>query len=210
AAAGPYSLDRRAIDGRRLKNAALAYLTSTGRPEAIAWARRQFESADNMTDIQAALTCLVDTEGPEREQALDAFYRRWKSDPLVLDKWFSVQALSRRPDTLDRVIELSRHPDFNFKNPNRVRALLGVFSVRNQVRFHAADGRGYAFLADAILRLDAINPQVAARLVGAFGQWRRFDPGRRRHMHEHLARIVSHPKLSRDVYELASKSLGES
>ena len=202
-----YAIDREAIDGRRLKNTCLQYLVALEDPDAIALASAQFEGADNMTDAQAALVCLVDCDSPARDEALAAFHARWRHDALVLDKWFAVQASSNREDTLDRVVQLASHPDFTLRNPNRVRSLLGVFSVRNQARFHAADGRGYAFLGDRILELDAINPQVAARLVGAFNQWRRFDPMRKDGMRTQLERIVGTRGLSKDVYELASKCL---
>jgi aminopeptidase N len=205
---GGYSIERSAIDGRRLKNTCLHYLTALDDEDMTALASAQFEQADNMTDAQAALVCLIDCESPARDEALAAFHARWRHDALVLDKWFSVQALSSRPDALDRVIELASHPDFTLRNPNRVRSLLGVFSVRNHARFHATDGRGYAFLADRILELDAINPQVAARLVGAFNQWRRFDERRKNGMRTQLERIVGRRGLSKDVYELASKCLG--
>jgi aminopeptidase N len=110
---------------------------------------------------------------------------------------------------MGRVVALAEHPDFNLRNPNRVRSLLGVFSIRNQVRFHSADGAGYTFLTDKLLEIDAINPQIAARLVGAFSQWRRFDASRRDKMRTELGRMVGHRGLSRDVYELASKYLVE-
>ena len=126
----------------------------------------------------------------------------------MIDKWFTVQAVSSGTDTLERVIALTQHPDFTLKNPNRVRSLLGAFSVRNQVQFHAADGRGYCLLADHVLELDARNPQAAARLPGPLGHWQRFDAGRRERMREQLARIVGQSGLSRDVLELTTKALG--
>jgi aminopeptidase N len=119
-----------------------------------------------------------------------------------------VQALSVLPDTCERVEALSRHPDFTFGNPNRVRALVGAFAAGNQVRFHGADGRGYRFLADAVLKLDATNPQVAARLVGSFNQWRRFDSGRSALMRAQLERIAEQVGLSKDVYEIVGRALG--
>jgi aminopeptidase N len=203
----PYSLERASIDGRRAKNAALRYLVSTGEPGALALARGQFDRGDNMTDVQAALQCLLDAPAEVHEDPLAEFYRRWRHDPLVLDKWFAVQAASIRPDTLARVTRLRSHPDFSLRNPNRVRALLGTFSVRNQVRFHDPTGAGYRLLADAVLELDALNPQAAARLVGAFASWQRLQSPRREAMRAELARIVARPELSKDVYELASKSL---
>jgi len=205
----PYTLDRPGIDARRLRNLCLAYLVLGGSEPAIAAALDQVRTADNMTDAQAALGALCDTEHPARDEGLELFYARWRHEPLVLDKWFSAQAKSTHPGTFDRVEALTRHPDFNLKNPNRVRALLGTFGLRNQARFHGADGRGYALLATKILELDRTNPQVAARLVGAFASWERFDAGRRALMRRELRRIVEQPQLSPDVYELASKSLGD-
>lgn len=209
---GPYRLDREAIAARRLRNTALALLGEqddpAARQQAVAQARAQLSGADNMTDAEAALCCLVAAGGQIRERALADFYAQWKHDPLVLDKWFTAQAISSVPDTLDRVIALSKHPDFNLRNPNRVRALLGAFSVRNQAMFHAADGRGYALLADHVLELDRLNPQGAARLVGPLGHWQRFDSGRRALMQAQLDRICQQPGLSKDVFELANKALG--
>ncbi|MCB9753911.1 MAG: aminopeptidase N [Myxococcales bacterium] len=211
-AAGPYRNDKESIGRRRLQNVALAYLTRLREPETTALAVTQLDQADNMTDAEAALMCLADIPGPERAAAFASFYERWKHDPLVLDKWFSIQALSSLPSATDEVIALARHPDFTLKNPNRVRALIGAYSMRNQVRFHDADGRGYTLLADAVLELDRMNPQVASRIVSGFNQWRRFDEGRRARMQAELERILAraqaeeHP-LSRDVYEIVSRAL---
>jgi aminopeptidase N len=204
----PYATDRASIDRRRLKNAALRYLAVLGDAT---WTERiaaQFVGADNMTDRQAALALLVDVGGAECDAALESFYDAWRGDALVLDKWFSVQALSSREDTLERVITLSRHADFSLANPNRARALLGSFALANQVRFHSADGQGYVFLADAVLELDAINPQLSARMAGAFSQWRRFTPERRDAMRGQLERLAARPKLSKDLYEIVSRTLG--
>ena len=203
---GP-GIDKDAIDRRRLKNRALAYLVSLEEPETIALAFQQFERARNMTDAEAALAALVGVECRERELALDAFYRRWKHEPLVLDKWFRLQSLAPQPATLERVIALAAHPDFTLKNPNRVRALLGAFSHGNQVRFHGRDGRAYAFFAERVLGIDELNPQLAARLVSAFNQWRRFDAPRREAMRAQLERIAARPKLSKDTGEIVQRAL---
>ncbi|MCP5042434.1 MAG: aminopeptidase N, partial [bacterium] len=122
---------------------------------------------------------------------------------------FSVQAASRREDALDRVLSLSVHPDFSLKNPNRMRSLVGVFCSANQVGFHEAQGRGYRFLADTVLELNGLNPQIAARMVSQFNQWRRFDAGRRERMREELERIAADASLSKDVFEIVSRSLSE-
>jgi aminopeptidase N len=203
-----YTAERAEIDRRRQHNTALAYLCAAGDAAGRALARGQLEAADNMTDSIAALACLCEIECPEREQALERFYERWQHDPLVIDKWFTVQATSSLESTPARVRELRRHPAFKLENPNRVRALIGAFATANQLRFHAPDGGGYAFLADSVLELDALNPQVAARMAGAFGAWKRFDEGRRGLMRSQLERVAGAPKLSKDVFEIVGKALG--
>jgi len=191
---------------RRLRTVALGLLSAADEARAAELAKTQFESADNMTDRQGALGVLVSTETPEREQAFDAFYQRFHDDPLVLDKWFALQASAQRKDTVDQVLKLAQHPDFSLTNPNRLRSLAGMFGG-NHWAFHSADGRGYKFLADMIIAADKLNPQVAARMVPAFGRWRRFEPKRSEMMRQALERIVATPGLSKDVYEQASKSL---
>ena len=191
---------------RRLRTVALGLLAAGDPPHGAALAKAQFDAADNMTDRQGALGILVSLEMPEREAALDAFYERFHDDPLVMDKWFALQAAAQRPDTVDQVLRLARHPDFTLSNPNRLRALVGTFGG-NHWAFHVADGRGYAFLADMILAADKLNPQVAARMVPAFGRWRRFEPRRAELMRTTLQRITDTPGLSKDVFEQASKSL---
>ena len=205
--AEPYRNDATSVDRRRLKNAALSYLALLDEPEAKQRPLRQLRSADNMTDASAALSVLANQEGEERELALAEFYERWKADPLVLDKWFTVQALSTLSDTPQRVRALTRHADFTLKNPNRARALVGAFAAANQVRFHAASGAGYALVADAVLELDALNPQVAARLASAFNPWKRFEPARKALMKAELERIAAKPGLCKDVYEIVTRAL---
>jgi len=136
-----------------------------------------------------------------------AFYERWKADPLVLDKWFSIQATSIRSDTLERVQALAGHADFTITNPNRVRSLIGAFCSGNQVRFHSADGGGYVFLADHVLALNESNPQVASRMASIFNDWRRYDDGRQEKIQVELNRIASSDSLSKDVYEIVSRAL---
>jgi aminopeptidase N len=160
-----------------------------------------------MTDVLAALAVLVDTDCPERGEALARFYERWKDDPLVIDKWFAMQARSVLPDTVAAVRELTRHPAFSRANPNRMRAVIGTFAQGNQLHFHSADGAGYAFLAEEVLALDSANPTMSARLVQPLGQWRRFDPGRQALMKAQLDRILKSPGLSANAYEMVSKSL---
>jgi len=154
----------------------------------------------------AALTVLANTECPERQPALDAFYARWQNEPLVVDKWLAVQATSRLPGALARVHELLSHPAFDIKVPNKVYALIRAFAS-NHVRFHAADGSGYAFLADQVIRLDALNPQVAARMARAFDRWRKFDQERQAKAKAALERIRDANGLSRDVGEIVTKAL---
>ena len=196
------------VGGRRIskKTIALGYLMAAGEADAAELAWAQFERATNMTDRQGALSVLAGSDAPQRQAALEAFHARFRNDPLVIDKWFTTQALSTRDDTLEAVLQLARHPDFTLSNPNRVRALVGAFGA-NQRAFHARDGRGYAFVADQILALDPINPQSAARLVGPLGRWRRFDADRAASMRRALERIVATPGLSKDVLEQAGKSL---
>jgi aminopeptidase N len=154
----------------------------------------------------AALGCLANLDCPEREPALEAFYAKWKDEPLVVDKWLAVQASSRLPGTLARVKELLHHPAFDLKVPNKVYALIRSFAA-NHVRFHAADGGGYSFLADQIIALNALNPQVAARMARAYDRWKRFDDQRKIHAKKQLERIRDTDKLSKDVAEIVSKAL---
>lgn len=190
-----------------MRNLALGYLATTGSAEIGALAFAQFEAADNMTDRIAALGTLANGEFGERTDALAAFHDRYRDNPLVIDKWFTTQALSVRADATEQVVALLTHPDFTLTNPNRFRSLVSAFSV-NQRAFHRADGVGYALLADQIAALDPINPQTAAKMVPALGRWRRFDMARQDRMKAALARILATPGLSRDVFEQASKSLG--
>ena len=191
---------------RRLRTVSLGLLAAADEASAAALAKTQFDNADNMTDRQGALAVVVSLDVPERQAALDAFYDRFKRDPLVLDKWFALQAAAQRPDTVERVEQLAKHPDFTMANPNRLRALAGNFGA-NQWAFHDISGRGYAFLADMVIAADGLNPQVAARLITPFGRWRRFEARRAALMRQALERIVAKPGLSKDVFEQASKSL---
>ncbi len=204
--AGPYRIDGASIGRRALRNTCLAYLGND--PEAPGLAKAQFEANRNMTDVLAALAVLVNIDCPERQEALAAFYAMWHNDALVLDKWFAIQATSRLPDTLHAVRMLARHPDYDLRNPNRMRALVGSFAAGNPVRFHDPSGEGYRFVADTIIALDALNPQVAARMVSTLGQWRRVDSARQSLMKLELHRIQDAAKLSTNTLEMVSKSLG--
>jgi aminopeptidase N len=191
---------------RRLASVALGLLAAADPGAGAALAKAQFDAADNMTDRQGALAILASLDAPERQAAFDSFYERFEDDPLVLDKWFALQATAQRAETIDEVQRLAAHPAFAIANPNRLRALAGTFAA-NQWAFHHASGRGYRFLADMILEADPLNPQVAARLVPPLGRWRRFDGARAALMRAELERILAAPGLSKDVYEQASKSL---
>jgi aminopeptidase N len=205
-ASSRFELTPAATGARRLRSIALGFLMAGGAADAGALAWGQFRGATIMTDRQGALAVLANSDAPQREDALAAFYTRHQDDALVLDKWFTTQALSTRADALAQVLALSQHPDFTLSNPNRARSLVGAFSA-NQRGFHSGDGKGYRFLADNILALDAINPQTAAKFVAPLGRWRRFGDPRGALMRAELERIVAKPGLSKDVFEQASKSL---
>ena len=204
---GAYQADKASIARRRLRQACLGLLASLEEPATVQELARQLERADNMTDAEAALALLCAIPSPERDEALRTFHARWKHDPLVIDKWFTVQATSCAPDTVARVQALAEHPDFTLRNPNRCRSLVGAFGLSNQVRFHAADGSGYAFVADKVLAVEGQNPQLAARLVAAFNPWKRFEPGRRAKMEAQLRRIAAKDGLSKDVFEIVDRAL---
>jgi len=201
---GPYVPDAASAGRRALRNLCLSYLSEAGMR---ALCYEQFKGADNMTDAMAALAALSNLNCEERQLALDEFYARWKDEPLVVDKWLAVQAASRLPGTLARVRELLAHPAFDLKVPNKVYALIRSFGA-NHVRFHAADGAGYAFLADRVIELNGLNPQVAARMARGFDRWRKFDAGRQAKARAALERIRDARNLSRDVAEIVGKSLG--
>jgi len=198
---GPYSTTPSAIAKRMIKNTALSYLND---PK-IAYA--QYEQATNMTDRVAALSVLKDHMGSENKQAFSHFYQTFKDYPLVIDKWFHLQASGMHEDVITVVKKLAQHPDFTLKNPNRVRSLYGAFSANNPVYFHHKSGAGYKFLLDAITELNTKNPQIAARLLTPLRDWKRYTPDRQNLMKSVLEQILALPSLSPDVYEIASKSL---
>ena len=203
---GAYSPDAQSAGKRALKNLCLGYLMELDDAASRALALAQFETADNMTDAMAALAVLANCDCAERAPALDAFYAKWKSEPLVVDKWLAVQAGSRLPGTLAAVQALLAHPAFDIRNPNKVYALIRSF-CSNHVRFHAADGSGYAFLADQVIAIDSFNPQVAARMARAFDRWKKFDLERRKFARAALERIRDAKGLSNDVAEIVTKAL---
>ena len=205
--AAPYELHAAARGARKLKMQVLVLLAAAKPEKAAEMAVRQYRTADNMTDRQAALIVLAGLDIPLREEMLADFYRRYQGNALVIDKWFALQAQSIHPRALEHVRVLANHPDFTLRNPNRVRSLYMAFAG-NPHAFHAASGEGYRMIADLILRLDPINPQTAARFVAPLGRWRRIEPIRAALMREQLERIAAAPKLSRDTREQVSRSLG--
>jgi aminopeptidase N len=162
-----------------------------------------------MTDAMGGLGALTNIGGELYERALAAFYERWKDEPLVLDKWFAIQARDPSEGAYGRVLGLTAHPDFDPKNPNRLRALISTFAAFNPVRFHDPSGAGYRFLADQILAVDGYNPMTAARLVEPLGGWRRYKPELGGLMKVQLKRILEAPGLSKNVFELVSRALGD-
>jgi aminopeptidase N len=207
--AGPYSPDAASAGKRALKNVCLDLLAATQQDEAIARVFAQYRDADNMTDRMAALETLAQHDRPERTEALADFYNRYSGDPLIIDKWLALQASIPEPATLDRVRALTTHPAFSMANPNRVRSLIGSFAQVNHTQFNRADGAGYDFVADVVLTLDPKNPQVAARLMGAFRSWRALEPLRRDRAEATLRRVAAAPALSRDVHDIVARTLAE-
>jgi aminopeptidase N len=209
AASGPYSPDAASAGRRMLRNVCLDLLAATQERHAIALAARQYQTADNMTDRMAALATLSLHAVAEQTAAFDDFYRRYREDPLVIDKWLALQAMMPLPATLDRVRMLTGHPAFSMSNPNRVRSLIGAFAHSNPTQFNRADGAGYEFVADRILELDPANPQVASRMTTAFRSWRALESGRRSRAQAALQRIAAAPGLSRDVGDIVERALAE-
>ncbi len=204
-----YSPSPAAAGRRALRNAALGYLAELDTSEVRGMCMAHLTGADNMTDAMCALALLANSEGAERRKALAWFLEKWQHESLVVDKWFSVQAASRLPDTLAQVRDLMIHPAFSMKNPNRVRALIGTFCQVNHAGFNAADGSGYAFAAEQVIALDPLNPQIAARMARSFDRWRKFDAGHQAHARTALTRIAAKKGLSRDCFEVVSRALDD-
>lgn len=206
--ATPYVAEAAHFARRSLQNIALSYLMLSQQAEVLAACVEQFENADNMTERLAALAVLVNSPfEAERSKALAMFADFFKDDALVMDQWFSVQAGSPLPGGLERVHALMQHEAFTLKNPNKVRALIGAFANQNLINFHQADGSGYRFLADQVITLNALNPQIASRLLAPLTRWRKYAPARQAQMKAELERILASGELSSDVYEVVSKSL---
>lgn len=204
----PYSPSSADIAERSLKNTCLAYLVLLQKPEYRTLANKQFAQSGNMTDCAAALAALVNS-GDEvlSRSALDAFYEKWQEDPLVVDQWLAIQAGSARFGTLQRVRDLLEHPAFELTSPNKVRSVVGAFAMRNFTQFHAGEGEGFDFLADFVIRLDKVNPQIAARLVTPITRWRKYLSPMQESMHASLAQVMAAGNLSKDLYEVVSKGL---
>ena len=205
-AASAFSPDAKAAGRRALRNACLRYLTAMDDEAAAGLADAHYRAASNMTDMIAGLAALTRMDSPLTGAAFGDFHDRFANDPLVLDKWMSLQASSPLPGTADEVRELMKHGAFDIKNPNRVRSLVGAFSA-NHLRFHAADGSGYALVGEVIAQLDKINPQVAARMAGAFEAWRRYDKARAGMMRGELEKLTKLDGLSANLFEVATKML---
>ncbi len=199
--------DSGAIGRRRIKNCCLDYLTQLESDASYQLADQQFKSSNNMTDQMSALVAIVNSQNPAKQTSLQNFYQQWQDEALVIDKWFALQASSSATDTFSTVQDLMDHPAFELTNPNRVRSLIGVFSQTNQLHFHAENGQGYQFLAQQVIALNGINPQVASRMVSGLTQWRRFDKNRQQLMKSALEKVIKTANISIDVYEVANKSL---
>jgi aminopeptidase N len=201
----PYQKSAASMARRSMKNVCLAFLRETDEGESLA--RAQLNSSDNMTDTLAALRNLIFMGSPVAESALSDFESAWRDDALVMDKWFIMQAIKPGRETVDRVRKLMDHAAFSIQNPNKVRALIGVFSMLNTTGFHADDGSGYEFHADRVIELDGLNPQMAARMASAFNRWKRYDKNRKALMQRQLQRIASVESLSGDVAEIVGSAL---
>lgn len=191
---------------RALKNIALAYLVSLGDPECTELALHEYRTATNMTEQFAALAAIAQNPGKTRDDVLADFYSKWQHDFLVVNKWFSLQAMSNIPGNVENVRNLLKHPAFDLRNPNKVYSLIGGF-CGSPVNFHAKDGSGYKFLGELVVQLDKLNPQVASRMVSAFSRWKRYDKTRQTLAKAQLEMIMSSNGLSENVFEIASKSL---
>ncbi|MBY0579148.1 MAG: aminopeptidase N [Burkholderiales bacterium] len=200
-----YSLPAKDSGSRSLRNLCLGFLMEIPEKDIVAACCEQFAKSVNMTESLAALQALAGLDCLERTFSLDAFYEKWKKDALVLDKWFSIQATSPLPGTLDIVKSLASHKAFDAKNPNKVRALIGAFAHSNPLHFHTE--AGYEFISEWVLAIDRLNPQVASRLASAFSRWKRIEPRRGTTMKRHLELMLGSSALSRDTFEIVSKSL---
>ena len=204
----PFSASKEAVGKRALRGVCLEYLVASESPDGLAFVKEQARLATNMTDELSAFRLGVQSHSASlRCELVEVFYQKWQHEPLVMDSWFAIQAANPNGQTLDRVLELEQHALFEWTNPNRVRALVGAFVGQNMAHFHQASGEGYRYLAERVVRLNGVNPQIAARMVVPLTHWRKFDAVRQVEMKKALELILAAPKLSPDVFELASKAL---
>ena len=205
-----YAADAESIARRSLRNLALSYLMRSDMDEAVTLAQHQFVQASNMTDQLSGLRCLVNNGAGVavelKRDALASFYKQWSHEPLVVDQWFVAQAVCQLPGSLAQVKQLLEHADFDIRNPNKVRSLIGAFCGQNHVGFHDASGEGYEFLADQVLILDKLNPQIASRLLTPLTRWKKFSAKRQGLMQAQLRRIKAQEDLSKDLFEIVEKS----
>jgi aminopeptidase N len=204
---GKYSPDARSAGKRGLKNLCLSYLLGWQDESTLQLAHAQIDAADNMTDRLAALMCLVNTGSKTAQQPLKIFYQDFKNEALVVDKWFSLQAVAMHTDVA-AVRKLMTHAAFTLKNPNRARSLIFSFCNGNPSQFHAADGSGYEFWTEQVIALNKLNPQVAARLVRTLDHWKKYQPARKKQMRAALEKVAATKGLSKDVHEVVARSLG--
>jgi aminopeptidase N len=204
-----FSPDAKNAGRRALRNAALTLLTTRETEEDFARLETHYRNSSNMTDACHAMFLIAGVDAPGRAGVLNDFFERWKGDHLVIDMWFAAQAQSPRPETLDEVKALCQHPLFKITTPNKVRALIGTFALSNPLQFNRADGAGYEFLADKVLEIDPLNPQVAARMLGAFRSYRALEPKRKGLAKAALKRVAAAPRLSRDCLEMVTRMLDD-
>jgi aminopeptidase N len=202
-----YQPDPAGTGRRALRATALQFIVAGAPERGIELAAAQAEAATNMSEEMTALSVLTKHEGAAREKALDGFYQKNQKDHLLVDKWLGLQAQSMGSKAIARIRELLSHEAFSMKRPNKVRALVGMFAMDNPVTFHDATGAGYTLFGDVIIELDKINPQVAARLSASLKTWKTLEPGRQAHAKAQLQRIKATEPLSKDLYEIVSKTL---
>ena len=204
---GDYQVESEDVAKRSLKNTCLAYLMCSDNPDIKRLCQQQYESANNMTDCISALSLYVHHQAEGYNDLLMDFFNKWHDNALVMDKWFIIQATSPAFGTLDKVYELMQHSAFSLENPNKVRSLIGAFASGNLLHFHHESGKGYEFLADQVIALNKINPQVASRMVSIFNTWKKFDKNRRELLSQQLMKIKDSADLSPDVFEIVDKAL---
>jgi len=203
-----FSPDPQSMAERSLKSVVLSLLTCRGDEDATKLARAHYFNANNMTDRMMAVNALIDTQSSDRDDVLEHFYKEYQTYPLVIDKWFSAQARAVRPNAIEDIKNLAQHPDFNIKNPNRVRSVFGAMTMHNPVVFHAMDGSGYKLFGEFIKILDPVNPQIASRLLTSLRDWKRFNSERQSMILEVMKEIINQDGLSPNSYEITSKIIG--